>query len=119
MPESSVTLHEPSAVLPSETIELHRAIVSLMEELEAVDWYGQRLEACGDDELRAILDHNRREEIEHASMLVAWISRHDPNFRHQLAHYLDRGETAPSGDDTDDMAPSDLALGDLRKVEVE
>jgi len=80
--------HEPAEQLSSETRDMHRAIVSLMEELEAVDWYNQRVDACSDTELSAILAHNRDEEKEHASMLLEWIRRHDPAFEHELKDYL-------------------------------
>ncbi len=80
--------HEPIAELSDETRDMHRAIVSLMEELEAVDWYNQRVDACKDDELRAILAHNRDEEKEHAAMVLEWIRRRDPRFDHELRDYL-------------------------------
>lgn len=80
--------HEPIEQLSHETRDMHRAIVSLMEELEAVDWYNQRMEVCSDLELRAILGHNRDEEKEHASMILEWIRRKDPKFDHQLKDYL-------------------------------
>jgi len=80
--------HEPLDELSDETRDMHRAIVSLMEELEAVDWYNQRVDVCKDDELRAILAHNRDEEKEHASMLLEWIRRHDPDFEHKLKEIL-------------------------------
>ncbi|MGB8437665.1 MAG: ferritin-like domain-containing protein [Burkholderiales bacterium] len=80
--------HEPLNELRDETRDMHRAIVSLMEELEAVDWYNQRADACKDPELRAILAHNRDEEKEHASMVLEWIRRHDPAFDHELRDYL-------------------------------
>ena len=67
---------------------MHRAIVSLMEELEAVDWYSQRADACKDAELRRILEHNRDEEKEHAAMVLEWIRRHDPRFSKELKEYL-------------------------------
>jgi len=67
---------------------MHRAIVSLMEELEAVDWYNQRVDACGDPDLRAILAHNRDEEKEHAAMVLEWIRRRDPRFDKELRDYL-------------------------------
>jgi ferritin-like protein len=67
---------------------MHRAIVSLMEELEAVDWYNQRADACSDPELKAILAHNRDEEKEHASMVLEWIRRRDPRFDKELRDYL-------------------------------
>ena len=72
---SSVGYHEPIDELSDVTRDMHRAIVSLMEELEAVDWYNQRADACKDAELKAILEHNRDEEKEHASMVLEWIRR--------------------------------------------
>lgn len=80
--------HEPLDKLSEETRDIHRAIVSLMEELEAVDWYNQRIDASKDEELRAILAHNRDEEKEHAAMLLEWIRRHDSKFGHELKDYL-------------------------------
>ena len=80
--------HEPVEQLSSETRDMHRAIVSLMEELEAVDWYNQRVDACSDPDLRAILEHNRDEEKEHAAMVLEWIRRRDPAFEHELKDYL-------------------------------
>ena len=81
-------LHEPVDKLSPETMDFHRAVVSLIEELEAVDWYNQRVDACVDPELRAILAHNRDEEIEHASMTLEWIRRRSPVFDRQLREYL-------------------------------
>ena len=81
-------LHEPADALKEETIDLHRAIVSLIEELEAVDWYQQRADACRNAELKAILAHNRDEEKEHAAMLLEWIRRNDPAFSKELKDYL-------------------------------
>jgi len=85
---SSVGYHEPIEELSDETRDLHRAIVSLMEELEAVDWYNQRADVCKDNELKAILEHNRDEEKEHASMLLEWIRRNDPAFSAKLKDYV-------------------------------
>ena len=85
---SSVGYHEPVAELTDETRDMHRAIVSLMEELEAVDWYNQRADVCKDQELKAILEHNRDEEKEHAAMLLEWIRRKDQRFAKQLKDYL-------------------------------
>ena len=85
---ASTTLHEPAEQLTTETINFHRAIVSLMEELEAIDWYRQRAEACTDSQLRAILEHNMNEEIEHASMALEWIRRNVPKFDEALKTYL-------------------------------
>ncbi len=80
--------HEPIDELSEDTRDMHRAITSLMEELEAVDWYNQRINASQDDELRAILAHNRDEEKEHAAMLLEWIRRRDSKFDHELKDYL-------------------------------
>ncbi len=85
---SSVGYHEPIEELSDETRDMHRAIVSLMEELEAIDWYNQRADACKDPELRAILAHNRDEEKEHAAMVLEWIRRHDPVLSKELKEYL-------------------------------
>ncbi len=85
---ASVGYHEPVDELSDETRDLHRAVVSLIEELEAVDWYNQRVDASKDAELKAILAHNRDEEKEHASMLLEWIRRKDPTFDKELRDYL-------------------------------
>ena len=85
---SSIGYHEPVEELSDDTRNMHRAIVSLMEELEAVDWYNQRVDACKDEDLKAILRHNRDEEKEHAAMVLEWIRRSDPAFSKQLKDYL-------------------------------
>jgi uncharacterized protein len=88
MPDSSTTLHEPADALRPETIEAHRAFVSLIEELEATDWYNQRVDATTDPDLRAVLAHNRDEEKEHAAMMLEWLRRHDPKLDEHLRTYL-------------------------------
>lgn len=80
--------HEPIEELSDETRDMHRAITSLMEELEAVDWYNQRVDACKDKELAEILAHNRDEEKEHAAMVLEWIRRRDPRMDKELRDYL-------------------------------
>ena len=80
--------HEPLTELSDATRDMHRAIISLMEELEAVDWYNQRVDACHDPELKMILAHNRDEEKEHAAMLLEWIRRRDSRFNKELKDYL-------------------------------
>ncbi len=80
--------HEPINELSDETRDMHRAITSLMEELEAVDWYNQRVDACKDDDLRQILIHNRDEEKEHAAMVLEWIRRKDPVMDKELKNFL-------------------------------
>jgi ferritin-like protein len=88
MASASGGLHEPADELGSDVVDFHRAIVSVQEELEAVDWYNQRADACTDPELKAILEHNRDEEKEHAAMVLEWIRRRDPTLDHELKDYL-------------------------------
>jgi len=85
---SSETLHAPRERLSTKTISMHQAIVSLMEELEAVDWYRQRADDCEDPALKQVLLHNMREEIEHAAMVLEWLRRNDETFAKQLKTYL-------------------------------
>jgi ferritin-like protein len=85
---ASETLHESPEVLGPEVIDQHRAIVSVMEELEAVDWYNQRVHATSDPELAGILAHNRDEEKEHAMMVLEWLRRHDPKLDEHMRTYL-------------------------------
>ena len=84
----SETYHEPFELLSDRTRNLHRGITTLIEELEAVDWYQQRADACTDDELRSVLVHNRDEEIEHAMMSLEWIRRNFPEFDEHMRTYL-------------------------------
>jgi hypothetical protein len=86
MASASASLHEGN--LKPLTIDQHRALVSLQEELEAADWYNQRAEAATDDELRGILEHNRDEEKEHAMMVLEWLRRHDPKLDAHMRTYL-------------------------------
>jgi ferritin-like protein len=85
---NSVGLHEPADELSPETIDRHRAITSIQEELEAVDWYDQRVNATSDESLAAVLAHNRDEEKEHAAMTLEWLRRHDPVLDAHLRTYL-------------------------------
>jgi ferritin-like protein len=80
--------HEPLDLLTEETRNMHRAIVSLREELEAIDWYQQRADACTDARLADVLLHNKNEEIEHAAMLMEWIRRHGDHFDEMMRKYL-------------------------------
>lgn len=84
----SESLHEPREVLSVETIDAHRGFTSLIEELEAIDWYNQRVEATVDSELAGILRHNRDEEKEHAAMVLEWLRRRDPRIDAVLRQYL-------------------------------
>src|SRR5918994_1960684 len=88
MAGSSATLHESPEKLGPETIDRHRATVSIMEELEAIDWYDQRAAASDDDELREILEHNRDDEKEHAAMVLEWLRRNDSALDEELRRYL-------------------------------
>lgn len=85
---ASVGYHEPLELLSGETRDMHRALVSLMEELEAIDWYQQRADACSDPVLKDVLLHNKNEEIEHATMVLEWIRRHNNHFDVMMKTYL-------------------------------
>lgn len=85
---SSEGLHVPREKLKRETLNKHYAITSLIEELEAVDWYRQRADDCDDAALREILLHNAREELEHAAMVLEWLRRNDTEVDEQLKEYL-------------------------------
>lgn len=80
--------HEPVNELSHETRDMHRALMSIMEEFEAIDWYNQRIESCQDEELKSILIHNRDEEKEHASMMLEWVRRKDKALDQQMKEYL-------------------------------
>jgi uncharacterized protein len=112
-------LHEPADLLDEATIDRHRAIESLIEELEAIDWYDQRVRAARDPELASILAHNRDDEKEHAAMALEWLRRHDAALDEQLRLYLFTAEPIVSVDDTDGSAntvaePGGLGIGSLR-----
>ena len=85
---ASDAYHESLDLLTADTVNMHRAIVSLMEELEAIDWYQQRADACSDPQLKDVLLHNKNEEIEHASMVMEWIRRHNDHFNQMMRKYL-------------------------------
>ena len=126
MPQGSTTFHESEERLKPSTRDMHRAIVSLMEELEAVDWYQQRMDATENDELRGILRHNRDEEQEHAAMVLEWIRRRDATFDAKLREYLFTegsivgreeavtGEPATNGTNGARTTRGPLTLGSLR-----
>jgi len=124
---ASETLHEDADKLGADVIDHHRAIASLMEELEAVDWYNQRAKATKNPELRAILEHNRDEEKEHAAMALEWIRRNDPKMHEHLKTYLftegavtaiEAEANAGGGEEEGDAPPKDgsLGIGGLRKA---
>lgn len=90
---SSEGYHEPLELLSEDTKNTHRAIVSLMEELEAIDWYAQRAEVCKDAELKAVLTHNKNEEVEHAMMTLEWLRRKHEVFAENIETYI--GSSGP------------------------
>jgi uncharacterized protein len=119
---SSESYHEPIELLSEGTKNHHRALVSLREELEAVDWYQQRAEACTDAELRAILTHNKNEEIEHAMMTLEWLRRNDAVIASNIATYInssgpitsvEKGATGGGGEAKAPPSPS-LGIGSLK-----
>jgi ferritin-like protein len=127
----SAGFHEDTALLSAATMDQHRAIVSLQEELEAVDWYDQRVSAANDPELKQILAHNRDEEKEHAAMVLEWLRRRDPALDDNLRTYLwttlpvtevedaamaAGGSGAGNGAGSDDGAGGSLRIGSLRGV---
>jgi ferritin-like protein len=121
---ASESLHEPREDLSEEVIDKHRAVASLMEELEAVDWYDQRAAATRDEELTAILIHHRNEEMEHAAMVLEWLRRRHPEMDEHLRTYLfcegdilaaEEHATAANGDAEDaGAADGSLGIGSLR-----
>ena len=128
---ASENLHEPPELLSEATKDKHRAVVSLMEELEAIDWYQQRAEATTDPELAAVLLHNKGEEIEHAMMVLEWLRRHDETIAAHAETYLftkapiteieeaaekEEGDASPRGRSASNGAAADgsLGIGSLR-----
>jgi uncharacterized protein len=117
-------LHEDAGILGPEILDRHRAISTVMEELEAIDWYDQRIKASGDEQLRAILTHNREEEKEHASMLLEWLRRNDPGFDKYMRRFLftsapireiaDANEENGGGGATPAARDGSLGIGSLR-----
>jgi len=116
---ASEGLHEPAELLDEATIDHHRAFTSLIEELEAVDWYDQRVTATSDASLAAILAHNRDEEKEHASMTLEWLRRRDPVLDRHLRTYLFTSEpitdVEAEAEAGGDAAPTgSLGIGSLK-----
>jgi ferritin-like protein len=85
---NSAGYHESEDKLRPETLDNHRALTSMQEELEAADWYDQRVDAATDQELKEILAHNRDEEKEHFAMLLEWYRRRDVTMDAHLKEYL-------------------------------
>ena len=133
MPDNSASLHEDAATIGPAVVDRHRAVVSIEEELEAIDWYDQRIAATSDAQLAAVLAHNRDEEKEHAAMTLEWLRRRDPQLDEQLRTYLftsgsilsveedatgdpDADDGGGASDDASPARPSDgsLGIGSLR-----
>lgn len=122
---SSENYHEPLELLSATTKERHRAIVSLIEELEAIDWYQQRAEASGDAELRAVLLHHMEEEVEHAMMNLEWLRRNDAVFAEKIGVYIgsrgpitavEAAAEAAAGGGAAATGGGSLGIGSLRGV---
>ena len=122
----SSTYLEPAQELPGEVRDVHRALASLIEELEAVDWYHQRASLADDEELRSIVEHNRDEEIEHAAMTLEWLRRRLPKFDEELRTYLFTsgpitaleeagGAESEQGAESAEPRQGSLGIGSLRK----
>lgn len=116
---ASTEYHEPFELLSAETVDMHRALVSAIEELEAIDWYQQRADACSDDDLRETLLHNKNEEIEHFVMSLEWIRRRNARFSEQLRRYLfTAGPITEIEEDAEpessEAAGASLAIGSLK-----
>lgn len=110
MAGASESYHEPLEQLSEKTRDLHRALVSVQEELEAVDWYQQRADATRDEELKGVLLHNMREEIEHACMLLEWLRRNHSDFAEQMETYLFTGKPILEAEE-EDAEPSPAPEG--------
>jgi ferritin-like protein len=125
---STVDLHEPASALRAATIDDHRAYRSLIEELDAIDWYAQRIDASSDTELSELLAHNRDEEKEHACMVLEWIRRRDAKFDEFLRRYLfsdgpiaaneEENRRARDGARGDANRDGSLCVGSLRVTQV-
>jgi uncharacterized protein len=103
--------HEPVNELKSEDRNIVRALASLKEEIEAVDWYHQRAASAEDDDLKSILIHNRDEEIEHAAMILEWLRRTIPAFDDELRTYLFTDEPITGIEEDDDKSSVNQGLG--------
>jgi ferritin-like protein len=115
MGDAAAGLHEARELLSAHTIELHRAVRSLIEELEAVDWYAQRIDASRDEALKAVLAHSLEEEKEHACMTLEWIRRNDAGFDASLRRFLFRERAeADEPHETPPERNQTLGIGSLR-----
>lgn len=110
--------HEPFELLDEFTRDLHRALISLKEEIEAADWYHQRIATCRDAALVAVLVHNKNEEIEHACMTLEWLRRNSSEWAERLDEHLyregDITEESQESADQDAERPGSLGIGSLK-----
>jgi ferritin-like protein len=118
---ASEGFHEPLELLDEATFDHHRAVTSLCEELEAIDWYDQRVKATSDESLAAVLAYNRDDEKEHAAMALEWLRRRDPALDKNLRKFLftsgpitEIGDEGPDGDVGSDPAAGSLGIGSLK-----
>jgi hypothetical protein len=109
--------HEPPDSLSAEARDLHRALASLKEEVEAIDWYHQRVALCADERLAQILAHNRDEEIEHAAMTLEWLRRTMGKFDEHLRTYLfTEGEIVGHERRPKDTSETGLGIGSRKEA---
>ncbi len=112
---------EPYDALDERTRDISRAITSLREELEAIDWYNQRVHTTKDAELAGVMAHNRDEEIEHAAMALEWLRRNMDKWDDELKTYLFSSgsllevEGEEGGEGTEGSSATSLSIGDLKK----
>lgn len=115
--------HEPVEELQAIDRDIHRALNSLKEEIEAVDWYHQRVVTASDPELKNLVAHNRDEEIEHACMALEWLRRNMPAWDAQLRTYLftdapiteiEEGEAGEDSEVSNPGGRGDLGIGSLK-----
>lgn len=115
--------HEPTELLNEKAMDIVRALNSLREEVEAVDWYNQRVVASKDEELKAIMAHNRDEEIEHVCMTLEWLRRNMPVWDEELRTYLftegpivelEEAAMGKDGSDNTGNQGTGLNVGDLK-----
>lgn len=108
--------HEPANELSKKTRDITRALVSLKEEIEAIDWYNQRMDCAEDQELKAILAHNRDEEIEHACMAMAWLQKNMDGWQENIKEYLFNNDAVAETPDEKEDNPADqnLSIGKIK-----
>jgi uncharacterized protein len=108
--------HEPPEELSPETRDFRRALNSLMEEIQAIDWYQQRVDATGDEQLKKVIEHNKQEEIEHALMALEWLRRNMNGWDEKMKQYLFKeGDIAALEEKEDDSeSQKDLGIGKIK-----